>query len=131
MTNARTTITCDLTAKTITIDGLAAMRETVDVVLQNHGAYTSTDLKAIVSFERAELLRCEAFAVAGSDLQDELDFDAAAVIASFPEGRQGAVVLKFGIKVWAWASSTVIASAVLPVMNNPYNPSMEAPVPVS
>jgi len=127
MSNTQTTMTCDLTAKTITIDGIPALRETVRVLLENHGDYDASDMRAIVMIPRGEIARAEAFAVDGDYLADDLDFDDSDIEALFKSGRKGRQMLKCKITIWAWSSSSVIVSTEFSLMNNPYNPSMEAP----
>lgn len=121
-----TTLTISISAKTATVSGLVALRETATVILTGIGAATPSQLKMYLFKNGTQVASCETFTASGSDATGSINLNTAELVALFGNVRPNAKQ-EVTVTVWDNTNSNLLCSDSFLIQQNPYSATMTAP----
>lgn len=126
-------IAVTLTAKTVVVTGLMAIRETVAIILTGTGAAGGTDLRlglvGIVDGEKTLLAFSDDLVTDGDHIDGTLDLNTEEMVDFF-DGHRPEKIQVVTLAIWDITNQQLLVNAPINVKNNPYDDSMADPTPV-
>jgi len=113
-------VTLDQSDKTLTVTNSVAVRESVTVTLTNTAPSTAGNLQLILTDrDKSIYARCDYFAAAGTNgATGLLSLNTTELVDFFAELPPG-VSRQFYVSVWDQVAEKLLATGVLPILNNP------------
>ncbi|MCK9520570.1 MAG: hypothetical protein M0R74_16325, partial [Dehalococcoidia bacterium] len=126
---ANTTLTIDLSNKTVAASATIAIREIVNITLVNIGTSSPADLILRIVRETNAYANAESFTASGTNAVGALDLNTTELVDAY-KGLNPTASKQWSIAVWDTSQGSLLVNDFINIQNNPYDESMPGPSPV-